>query len=211
MQYVGIDWAYRRAAWCAMEARRRGRRRGFVPADEDGLAGLVIDRGAEVRACLEMMSGAVLVRDRLAGAGWRVEVADARKVKNVAALACKMDRVDAGVLAVLCRRELVPALWIPSLEGAPCASGSGADCISSPADLGQEPRLWAAHPVGAADPARAPPPGRGPRAARGARGARGLAPLGSRGARGDRSTRRADRSARSGAWALARADRRCSC
>jgi hypothetical protein len=80
MQYVGIDWAYRRAAWCAMEADGAVATEGFVPADEDGLAGLVIDRGAEVRACLEMMSGAVLVRDRLAGAGWRVEVADARKV-----------------------------------------------------------------------------------------------------------------------------------
>jgi transposase len=56
------------------------------------------------------------VRDRLVGAGWRVEVADARKVKNVARLACKTDRVDARVLVELCRRDLVPALWIPSLE-----------------------------------------------------------------------------------------------
>src|SRR5215204_5315827 len=89
---------------------------GFVPADEDGLARLVIELGPEVRACLEMMSGAVWVRDRLAGAGWAVEVTDARKVKNVAPLACKTDKVDARVLAELCRRELVPALWIPSLE-----------------------------------------------------------------------------------------------
>jgi transposase len=58
----------------------------------------------------------VWVRDRLAGAGWEVEVADARKVKNVAPLACKTDKVDAPVLAELCRRELVPALWIPLLE-----------------------------------------------------------------------------------------------
>jgi transposase len=76
----------------------------------------VIELGPQVRACLEMMSGAVWVRDRLAGAGWRVEVADARKVKNVAALACKTDKVDARVLAELCRRQLVPALWIPSVE-----------------------------------------------------------------------------------------------
>jgi hypothetical protein len=39
-----------------------------------------------------------------------------RWVKNVAPLACKTDKVDARVLAELCRRELVPALWIPSLE-----------------------------------------------------------------------------------------------
>jgi transposase len=95
MQYVGIDWAYRRAAWCAKQADGTISGERFVPADEDGLARLVIELGPEVRARLEMMSGAVWVRDRLAGAGWRVEVADARKVKNVAPLACKTDRVDA--------------------------------------------------------------------------------------------------------------------
>jgi len=36
-------------------------------------------------------------------------------VKAIAPLACKTDRVDARVLAELCRRDLVPALWIPSL------------------------------------------------------------------------------------------------
>src|SRR5215217_6865635 len=130
MQYVGIDWAYRRAAWCAKQADGTISGEGFVPADEDGLARLVLELGSEARACIEMMSGAVWVRDRLAGAGWEVEVADARKVKNVAPLACKTDKVDARVLAELCRRELVPALWIPSLEerarrtgSAPCAGG----------------------------------------------------------------------------------------
>jgi transposase len=116
MQYVGIDWAYRRAAWCAKQADGTIAGEGFVPTDEDGLARLVLELGWEVRACLEMMSGAVWVRDRLAAAGWQVEVADARKVKSVAPLACKTDKVDARVLAELCRRELVPALWIPSLE-----------------------------------------------------------------------------------------------
>jgi transposase len=116
MQYVGIDWAYRRAAWCARERAGAIVREGFVPADEDGLARLVLELGPEVRACLEMMSGAAWVRDRLVAAGWRVEVADARKVKNVAPLACKTDKVDARVLAELCRRDLVPAVWLPSLE-----------------------------------------------------------------------------------------------
>jgi transposase len=116
VKYVGIDWAYRRAAWCAKEGDGAIACEGFVPADEDGLARLVLELGPEARACLEMMSGAAWVRDRLAGAGWRVEVADARKVKNVVPLACKTDKVDARVLAELCRRDLVPALWIPSLE-----------------------------------------------------------------------------------------------
>ncbi len=115
-EYVGIDWAYRRAAWCAMSAGGEISAEGFTPADEDGLARLVLQLGSDVKACVEMMSGAVWVRDRLGSAGWQVEVADARRVKGIAPLACKTDRVDARVLAELCRRDLVPALWIPSLE-----------------------------------------------------------------------------------------------
>jgi transposase len=115
MQYVGIDWAYRRAAWCAKGEGGAILGEGFVPADEDGLAKLVLGLGPEVRACVEMMSGAVWVRDRLQAAGWGVQVADARKVKGLAPLACKTDKVDARVLAELCRRDLVPAVWLPSL------------------------------------------------------------------------------------------------
>jgi transposase len=70
----------------------------------------------EVHGCIEMMSGAVWVRDRLAACGWTIEVADARKVKAIAPLACKTDRVDARVLAELVRRDLVPTVWVPSLE-----------------------------------------------------------------------------------------------
>jgi transposase len=116
MQYVGIDWAYARAAWCAMESSGVIAEEGFVPADEDGLTRLVFELGSHVRACLEMMSGAAWVRDRLTAAGWEVEIADARRVKNIAPLACKTDKVDARVLAELCRRDLVPALWVPALE-----------------------------------------------------------------------------------------------
>jgi hypothetical protein len=46
--------------------------------------------------------------------GWRVEVADARKVKNVAPLACKTDKVDARVLAELCRRGICPMFCVRS-------------------------------------------------------------------------------------------------
>ena len=38
------------------------------------------------------------------------------KVKGLAPLACKTDRIDAWVLAELSRRELVPAIWLPSFE-----------------------------------------------------------------------------------------------
>src|SRR2546428_2212720 len=63
-----------------------------------------------------MMSGALWVRDELVACGWQVQVADARKVKTVAPLAAKTDKVDARLLAELSRRELVPALWLPSLD-----------------------------------------------------------------------------------------------
>src|SRR4051812_1419393 len=62
-----------------------------------------------------MMSGAICVRDTLTAAGWQVQIAYARKVRDVAPLACKTDKVDARVLAELCRRDLVPGLWVPSL------------------------------------------------------------------------------------------------
>ena len=114
--YVGIDWAYRRAAWCAMSAGGEILEEGAVSADEDGLARLVLKLGTEVHACVEMMSGAIWVRDLLVAAGWRVQIAHARKVRDIAPLACKTDRVDARVLAELCRRDLVPELWIASLD-----------------------------------------------------------------------------------------------
>jgi transposase len=59
------------------------------------------------------MNGARFVHDRLELAGWQVEIADAHKVKGLAPLACKTDRIDAWVLAELARRDLVPAIWLP--------------------------------------------------------------------------------------------------
>lgn len=115
MEYVGIDWSYRRAAWCALSDAGAIVGEGAVSADEEGLARLVMKRGTEVRAVVEMMSGAIWVRDTLVSAGWEVQIAHARKVRDVAPLACKTDKVDARVLAELCRRDLVPELWVPAL------------------------------------------------------------------------------------------------
>jgi transposase len=116
VKYVGVDWAYRQARWCALTAGGELAGEGRIAADRDGLARLVLELGDEVKACLEMMSGALWVRDELVACGWQVEVADARKVKTVAPLAAKTDKVDARLLAELSRRELVPALWLPSLD-----------------------------------------------------------------------------------------------
>ena len=59
------------------------------------------------------MTGARFVHDPLERLGWQVEIADAQKVKGLAPLACKTDRIDAWVLAELARRDLVPAIWLP--------------------------------------------------------------------------------------------------
>src|SRR5215203_234941 len=74
MNYVGIDWAYGRAAFCAMGEGGEIQAEGLISADEDGLAKLVLRLGTETKAAVEMMSGAVWVREsatseRLAGAG----------------------------------------------------------------------------------------------------------------------------------------------
>ena len=66
-----------------------------------------------VRAVIESMNGARFVHDTLELAGWEVEIADAQRVKGLAPLAVKTDRIDALVLAVLSHRDLVPAIWLP--------------------------------------------------------------------------------------------------
>ncbi|MDQ5835066.1 MAG: IS110 family transposase [Actinomycetota bacterium] len=87
-----------------------------VPADVDGLRGLnrtVMDLGVPVRGVIESMTGARFVHDQLEQLGWDVLIADAQKVKGLAPLACKTDKIDARVLAVLSQRDLVPAIWLP--------------------------------------------------------------------------------------------------
>ena len=81
MQYLGIDWGTRKAAWCAID-EHGDMAEGATSADEDGLAKLVHKLGPEVRGCIEMMSGAVWVRDQLAGCGWEIAIADARKSRR---------------------------------------------------------------------------------------------------------------------------------
>jgi transposase len=87
-----------------------------VSPDGDALGHLaaeVAQYGQPVSAVIESMNGARFVHDVLERAGWSVEVADAQKVKGLAPLTCKTDRIDAWVLAELSRRDLVPAIWLP--------------------------------------------------------------------------------------------------
>jgi hypothetical protein len=68
MQHLGIDWGTRRTNWCAID-EHGALQEGAVPADQDGLSRLALTLDtSEVHGCIEMMSGAVWVRDRLAWA-----------------------------------------------------------------------------------------------------------------------------------------------
>src|SRR5215211_6067414 len=116
MLHAGLDLSRRRLGFHLLDERGETVEVGPAPPDADGLRGLAVrvgGRGESVRAAIESMNGARFVHDQLERAGWEVEIADAVKVKGLAPLACKTDRIDAWVLAELSRRELVPAIWLP--------------------------------------------------------------------------------------------------
>ena len=119
MLYAGLDLSRKRLDFCLLDQLGEKVEVGAAPPDADGLRGLAarIGRFREpVVAAIESMNGARFVHDQLELAGWRVEIADAVKVKGLAPLACKTDRIDAWVLAELARRDLVPAIWLPDPE-----------------------------------------------------------------------------------------------
>src|ERR671930_2479017 len=116
MLYAGLDLSRKRLDVHLLE--ESGVTKDVVALSPDGdalrtLAGSTDRFGEPVRAAIESMNGARFVHDTLELAGWDVEIADAQKVKGLAPLACKTDRIDAWVLAELARRDLVPAIWLP--------------------------------------------------------------------------------------------------
>ena len=116
MLYAGLDLSRKRLDFHLLDREGATVEVGACPPDADGLRGLTerVDRhGAPIRAAIESMNGARFVHDQLELAGWQVEIADAQKVKGLAPLACKTDRIDAWVLAELSRRDLVPSIWLP--------------------------------------------------------------------------------------------------
>src|SRR6266545_1579681 len=116
MLYAGLDLSRKRLDFHLLDVEGATVEVGAAAPDADGLRGLserLAVHGEPVRAAIESMNGARFVHDRLELHGWQVEIADAQKVKGLAPLACKTDRIDAWVLAELSRRELVPAIWLP--------------------------------------------------------------------------------------------------
>jgi len=112
MLYAGLDLSRKRLDVCVVDECRRVVVEMACAPDVDGLRGLA-DRLGPMSAAIESMTGARFVRDRLQELGWEVQIADAERVKGLAPLACKTDRVDARVLAQLAARDLVPAIWLP--------------------------------------------------------------------------------------------------
>ena len=116
MLHVGLDLSRTRLDVHAMNEAGTPVLVTTAAPDAGGLASLVArvgEFGQPVAAAIESMTGARFVHDQLELRGWEVEVADAVKVKGLAPLAAKTDRIDAWVLAELSRRDLVPAIWLP--------------------------------------------------------------------------------------------------
>jgi hypothetical protein len=117
MLHAGLDLSRKKLDVCLLSDHGEHLDQLAVPPDFDSLRRLAkrIEEVHHERVCavVESMTGARLVHDTLEGEGWEVEIADAQKVKGLAPLACKTDKIDSKVLAVLSHRDLVPAIWLP--------------------------------------------------------------------------------------------------
>src|SRR5215217_1247604 len=117
MLHAGLDLSRRKVDVCLLNERGEHLGQLAAPPDADALRTLArrIDELYREPVCgvIESMTGARLVHDTLEQEGWDVEIADAQKVKGLAPLACKTDKIDSQVLAVLSQRDLVPAIWLP--------------------------------------------------------------------------------------------------
>jgi len=117
MLHAGLDLSRRKVDVCLLSEQGEHLDQLAVAPDVDSLRALA--RRIEevhrqpVSAVIESMTGARIVHDTLEQEGWEVEIADAQKVKGLAPLACKTDKIDSQVLATLSHRDLVPAIWLP--------------------------------------------------------------------------------------------------
>jgi transposase len=117
MLHAGLDLSRKKLDVCLLSGEGEHLDQLAVPPDVDSLRTLArrIEEvhGEPVCAVIESMTGARIVHDTLEQQGWDVEIADAQKVKGLAPLACKTDKIDSKVLAILSHRDLVPAIWLP--------------------------------------------------------------------------------------------------
>ena len=117
MLYAGLDLSRQRLDIHVLDEEGQTIEVTAIRPDADALRTLaqrVSGDGQEVTAVIESMTGARFVHDALERWGWDVAIADAVKVKGLAPLAAKTDKIDARVLAELARRDLVPEIWLPT-------------------------------------------------------------------------------------------------
>jgi transposase len=96
MLHVGLDLCRKRVDVCLISDQGELIDQFPAPADRDGLYGLtrrVAVYDEPVRGVVESMNGARFVHDELVRHGWEVLVADAQRVKGLAPLACKTDKL----------------------------------------------------------------------------------------------------------------------
>jgi transposase len=117
MLHAGLDLGRRKVDVCLLSEGGEHLDQLAVPPDAESLRRfarrIAETHGEPVCAVVESMTGARLVHDTLEQEGWSVEIADAQKVKGLAPLALKTDRIDSLVLATLSQRDPVPAIWLP--------------------------------------------------------------------------------------------------
>jgi transposase len=117
MLYAGLDLSRQRLDVHVLDEEGQTIEVTAVRPDADALRTLashVQRHGQAVTATIESMTGSRFVHDQLEMAGWDVAIGDAVKVKGLAPLAAKTDKIDAWVLAELARRDLVPEIWLPT-------------------------------------------------------------------------------------------------
>src|ERR1700694_2992326 len=117
MLHAGLDLSRKKLDVCLLSDDGAHLDQLAVPPDVDSLRSLARRIGEVHRepvcAVIESMTGARIVHDTLEQEGWSVEIADAQKVKGLAPLACKTDKIDSKVLAVLSPRDLLATIWLP--------------------------------------------------------------------------------------------------
>jgi hypothetical protein len=95
--HVGLDLSRRRVEVCVLSGAGELLGQFPAPVDRDGLHGLcqrvAVLGDDSVCGVVESMNGARFVHDELTAYGWRVLVADAVRVKGLAPLACKTDKL----------------------------------------------------------------------------------------------------------------------
>ena len=145
MLYAGLDLSRQKLDVHILDETGQTVELLAVHPDADALRTLAerIGRyGQPVEAAIESMNGARFVHDSLEFLGWEVLIADAQRVRGLAPLAAKTDKIDARVVAELTRRALVPEITAADARRARRA-GAGPVPLAPgpPSDGAEEPHL----------------------------------------------------------------------